>query len=296
MGTLIKMKAEVTNTTLPVLTDIGPKDYYVGNFYNRCKEAGTELTSGQVTAIETFIQSLRDNDIIDNVATMYPLFGNSTNPSTVGIPLIGDAPLVYASGYNNYLVDSGNIVGPKSIPSQTSNIGNGKNGLTLAVSLYITSISDIQTSLYSLLRTKLNSGKTYNYRLDGSTTIKNKLYEYDENSQSIGNVIPSTSLTEQDLLGNVYTMLGLGDENSEFTYGINFLSNGTYKYSDAGYASVYKAVAENSPFTIIGSDASSGIVYTGVTLFYKVMSSAKSKLFLNALQALNNAFGKEPIA
>lgn len=291
MSTVTKIKGVFQNSNLPVLTDLGLKDYYVGKFYNRCKEAGTTLTSGQITALESFIESLRDNGIIDNVAAMYPFFGTSSNKATVQIPLIGDTPVVYPSTYTGYTIINNNVIGPKSIQAQTGKIGNAKNGFAIAMSLKITSVSGI-TAPYRLVQMGLDSGSFYQYRLDG-TPLKNKIYQFNSNSQEIASLNPSLALDEQDVIGNVYMLEGIGDVNSEYTYSLNHKVNGVYKYNASDYAASIKAVSEDSAFKITGSSVLSGITYTSMALFYKVPSANKAKQYLDALQILMNALGKE---
>lgn len=90
MGTLIRMKAEVVNPELPVITEQGILPYYTGVYVNRLAEKGVTLTQTEINAITAFINSLIDADLIDKIGTFYPFIGN------VNVPLLGNRELEFA--------------------------------------------------------------------------------------------------------------------------------------------------------------------------------------------------------
>lgn len=89
MGTLIKMKAEVVNPELPVLTEQGILPYYTGVYVNRLADKGVTLTQTEINAVTAFIDSLIATDVFDKIGTFYPFMGN------VNVPLIGNKELEF---------------------------------------------------------------------------------------------------------------------------------------------------------------------------------------------------------
>ena len=89
MGTLIRMKAEVTNHELPVLTEQGILPYYTGMYVNKLAEKGVTLTQSEINAVTALINSLIEADVIDKIGTFYPYLGNPN------VPLIGSKEYGY---------------------------------------------------------------------------------------------------------------------------------------------------------------------------------------------------------
>ena len=89
MGTLIKLKAEVKNTELPVLGSDGKiTDYYVGRLRNKIMELGGTVTDAEVNALTALIEDGRTNGWLDKTAYLLPFIGSRDMPFAGAVPLI----------------------------------------------------------------------------------------------------------------------------------------------------------------------------------------------------------------
>lgn len=89
MASVTKMKAEVTNRNLPILTPDGEvTNYYYGNFYNKIEGLGYALSVDEKTAVKNFIDSAINNGYIDYIRYMLPFIGDSDHPNAGLVPLI----------------------------------------------------------------------------------------------------------------------------------------------------------------------------------------------------------------
>lgn len=167
MGTLIKLKAEVNNTELPILGSDGKiTDYYVGRLRNKIMELGGTVTDAEVNALTALIEDGKTNGWINKVAYFLPFIGNKSVPFAGAVPLIDNYGNWEMSEYANadevtedlFAYDSNNRI--KSMgyqgstssaylktPVKASNLGNSI-GTFASFTLY--KVTDDQMSFTSL--------------------------------------------------------------------------------------------------------------------------------------------------
>ena len=91
MATVTKLKAAVNNKNLPILGEDGNLyNYYFGRYFNKIVEKGYTLTSGEITALNAFIQDGINNGWIDIVKYFLPLIGDSSHLDAAAVPLIDE--------------------------------------------------------------------------------------------------------------------------------------------------------------------------------------------------------------
>lgn len=89
MATVTRLKAEVFNKNLPILTNTGEvTNYYVGSFINKLVEKEYSITSVEKNAVNAFINSAIDNGYIDYIQYLLPFIGDSDHPEAGVVPLI----------------------------------------------------------------------------------------------------------------------------------------------------------------------------------------------------------------
>lgn len=100
MISVIKLKAQVDNRDLPVLTNDGDVvNYYVGLWKNKSMELGYTPTKKQVEAVSAFIEDGISKGWIDHIKYFLPFIGNSTAPLAGAVPLIDEIDNYQMSNY-----------------------------------------------------------------------------------------------------------------------------------------------------------------------------------------------------
>lgn len=101
MATVTKLKAEVNNKNLPVITPSGEiTNYYLGVFLNKIVEKGYTPSQTEIIALNTFIENAISNNYIDYIQYMLPFIGNSDNPFAGTVPLIDNVDNYAMSEYD----------------------------------------------------------------------------------------------------------------------------------------------------------------------------------------------------
>lgn len=138
MATVTKLKAAVNNKNLPILGEDGNiYNYYVGRYMNKMSELGYDLTTTEIQAVNTLINTGINDGWINKVVYLLPFIGSETTPLTGIVPLIdnvADYELAEESvnselfSYSNGKIvcmggrsDNGNI--SANIPVNTSQLG-----------------------------------------------------------------------------------------------------------------------------------------------------------------------------
>lgn len=100
MISVIKLKAQVDNRDLPVLTNDGDiTNYYVGQYKNKLLELGYTLTTRQMEAVEAFIEDGINKGWINHIKYFLPFIGNNTIPLAGAVPLIDEIDNYQMSSY-----------------------------------------------------------------------------------------------------------------------------------------------------------------------------------------------------
>lgn len=89
MTSVIKMKASVDNTNLPILNEDGTiSNYYIGRFKSALLSVGYELPQAKETALNAFIDDGLSKGWIDYVDYILPFIGDSDHPKAAFAPLV----------------------------------------------------------------------------------------------------------------------------------------------------------------------------------------------------------------
>lgn len=89
MATVTKLKAAVNNKNLPILGEDGNiYNYYVGRYANKMSELGYDLTTTEIQALNTLINTGINDGWINKVVYLLPFIGSETTPLTGIVPLI----------------------------------------------------------------------------------------------------------------------------------------------------------------------------------------------------------------
>lgn len=88
MATVTKIKAELVNDSLPILSSDGTiTNYYYGSYVNKMKDLGYVMSATEKQALDRFVKSGLDSWIND-VYYFLPFIGNSGSPNAGVVPLI----------------------------------------------------------------------------------------------------------------------------------------------------------------------------------------------------------------
>lgn len=155
MSTITRIKGEINNPNFPVLTADGLKSYYYGKYVNALAELGFTLSETQDAAIETFLNTLMDNEVMQFVKCMYPLIGTTSVPLAANVPLIGDKSFGLPSDFDGFVYDGNAIRGYNKLPAvatlKVKDFADGNNAVGMAVTLNKASTTNVSSFIDRLL-------------------------------------------------------------------------------------------------------------------------------------------------
>lgn len=155
MSTITRIKGEINNPNFPVLTADGLKSYYYGKYVNALAELGFTLSATQDAAIETFLNTIMDNEVMQFVKCMYPLIGTTSVPLAANVPLIGDKSFGLPSDFDGFVYDGNAIRGYNKLPAvatlKVKDFADGNNAVGMAVTLNKASSTNVTSFLDRLL-------------------------------------------------------------------------------------------------------------------------------------------------
>ena len=258
MATVTKLKAAVNNKNLPILGEDGILyNYYFGRFFNKIVEKGYTPTSGEITALQEFIQNGINNGWIDIVKYFLPLVGDSSHLEAATVPLIDNVgnyemseydgtedfsnsfevnPVNHKIKYYTRVSDGGSFIkSPCSVSSM--NGGISFSGYTPTPEVFNAASIDYYASM--VLNDNMNKlifGVRY---YEGSSSKINQLMylaDISDSSMSIFNINqpPTTIIEELNLQGKALILnYALYKKNNEVWRLRNFVdANGNNNYSN----------------------------------------------------------------
>jgi hypothetical protein len=139
MSTVTKIKGEIVNPNFPVLTDRGLKSFYLGKYINALSELGFTLSETQESAVDSFLNTLMNNDVLQFVKCFYPFIGTTTNPSAAKVPIIGEKTMDFPDNFNGFIFDGNDIKGYSKLPIistfKVSDVAERNNLLGVAITI-----------------------------------------------------------------------------------------------------------------------------------------------------------------
>jgi hypothetical protein len=303
MGTLIKIKAEIVNPELPVITEQGILPYYTGIYVNKLAEKGVTLTQTEINAVTAFINSLIEADVIDKIGTFYPYIGNPN------VPLIGSKEYVYDDVTpNNKNLDfvDGKLRGYKKLLS-TNGIKLGDLAATDFGVMFggsmITKVPSGNVSVVNALAYFSNKQETLAYvqlrfATDSlsPTNFKFAICAKDE-SQVILNRTFSPSIDRSNVLHNFTFAYGLSNVPPEVTdvlrYNRTCYRNGV-QIANAASNNITGYITNNNLTNLTPQTSSnqSEWVMTTFAYFNSILTEDESAAFCKALNTFTAAVGK----
>lgn len=302
MGTLIKIKAEVANPELPVITEQGILPYYTGVYVNKLAEKGVTLTQTEINAVTAFINSLIEADVIDKIGTFYPYIGNPN------VPLIGSKEYAYddvTSSNENLDFVGGKLRGYKKLLS-TSGVKLGDLAATDFGVMFggsmITKVPSNNVPVINALAYFSNKQETSAYvqlrfAIDSSTKAFRFAINAKDESQVLLNRTFSPSIDRSDVLHNFTFAYGLSNVPPEVTDGLKYnrtcYRNGVQIANAA--ANDIKSYITNNNLTNLTPQTSSNQsewVMTTFAYFNSILTEDESAAFCEALNTFTAAVGK----
>lgn len=302
MGTLIKMKAEVNNPVLPVITEQGILPYYTGIYVNRLAEKGVTLTQTEINVVTSFVNSLIDANIIDKIGTFYPFMGN------VNVPLIGDKELDFtdvSSANTNLDFVSGKLRGIKGnnvMPNvKVKDLTEFTKGFILGGSM-ITKLPTTHPSGAGVFVGFLGQNNDGTYpaiqaRLQyASNEWRFRIFDLINSGNSSITVFAPT-LTDSDVQDNysfVYGEVNVNYSSEPMTYNRTLIKNNTVigNVASNDLPTLLKTTDITEYYLSNPSDNQTNRVVTTLVFFNEILTAPMSKAFCQALDTFTDAVGK----
>ena len=302
MGTLIKIKAEVVNPELPVITEQGILPYYTGVYVNKLAEKGVTLTQTEINAVTAFINSLIEADVIDKIGTFYPYIGNPN------VPLIGSKEYVYddvTPSNENLDFVGGKLRGYKKLLStngvKLGDLAATDFGVMFGGSM-ITKVPSDNVSATNALAYFSNKQETPAYvqlrfAIDPSTKDFRFAINARDESQVILNRTFSPSIDRSNVLHNFTFAYGLSNVPPEVTdvlrYNRTCYRNGV-QIANAASNGITGYITNNNLTNLTpqtGSNQSEWVMTT-FAYFNSILTEDESAAFCEALNTFTAAVGK----
>lgn len=299
MGTLIKMKAEVVNPELPVVTEHGILPYYAGIYVNKLADMGITFTQAEANALAAFINTINDAGVLNKIDSFYPFMGN------VNVPLIGSTELTFANTTStNTKLDfvDGKLRGAKGFDSMPTVKYKDLTSFNKGFNIGLSMISKTVSSVTRMPLFELNNGGAYpviqmKYQNSGTVfagTISELL-----SSSSSGSIIQVITDPYSDTLHNYSFVCGLVNENYA-DEPINFtkttIKDNTILVNEAGKQSTVHPfqTTDITEYQIgaVNADSVNGKVVTTLAFFNELLTADQGKVFCQALDTFTAAVGK----
>lgn len=297
MGTLIRMKAEVKNPELPVITEQGILPYYEGVFVNRLAEQGFTLSAGQKTAIEAFFTSI--GGLTEVVRYYWPFIGNSSNVKAAKVPLIGSKLFDYSDGMTGFKYNGSNDIigltfGPTVISLNTMDFCSD-DCCVMAASF----VKDSAIVSISGPQNLINCGNALQFRSNStpvSGSIRPAIFSKAYNATYPANIFQmGVAPDNYNDAGNTYILLGISSDKKYCRYAKT--NDGTALRQSEPLASMatYGPVATADRTKTLSPIDSTGYVsgLSGLVVFSRILTNAEMDTFMGAMKTLNIALGKE---
>lgn len=299
MGTLIKLKMEVRNPELPVMTEQGILPYYAGLYVNKLADMGVILTQTEVNALSEFVNALNDAGVLDKIDTFYPFMGN------VNVPLVGSTELTFNNTTStNKKLDfvDGKLRGVKAFDSMPAvkykNLSSFSKGFNIGCSFISKSLST-ETGVGSFFA--INGGSTYP-AVQARFNKSNAKYIF-----SIANLLDSSTnimyywcvnLPTDSSLHNYSGVCGLVNENyrsEPIAYSRVLIKDNTVLMNEANSIGSMTPLATTdiSEFNIVATSTNTNNgVLTTLAFFKELLTANQNKAFCEALDTFTAAVGK----
>lgn len=305
MGTIIRMKAEVVNPELLVVTEQGILPYYAGTYINKLAEKGVTLTQTEINAVTAFINSLIESNVIDKIGTFYPFMGD------VNVPLIGSKELEFDdTTQTNTNLDFVNgklrgIKGNNSMPNvKYKDLTTFTHGFNVAGSMITKSPTSHTLNLGTYIKFSISGGSTFpNIQMRFQDVAEEGwrmiLYNYRTSDDYIA-FSYNPAISDSDVQKNYSFMYALANENSasdNLLYNRTLIENGTTVLSNVASNDTSRLLKSNDItefyFTeILSTQNVTDRVVTSLAFFNEIPTSKDSLAFCKALDTFTAAVGK----
>lgn len=297
MGTLIRMKAEVNNPELPVVTEQGILPYYTGIYVNNLADNGITLTQTEINAVTAFVNTLKDANVLDKIDTFYPFIGDAN------IPLIGNKELGFTditSANTNLDFVSGKLRGIKGQNTMQNvkykDLTTFNKGVIIGGSMITKTPTSHPSNAGTWIRFITSAGNTpaLQCRLQFSDVWRFRISQI---ASSTNNAIFNPAIPDSNVQNNYSFVYGIVNDS----YSTEALkSNETLiKNNTILSNSVNSTFLSSLPQTdfreyYIGSVDENAIdrVVTTLAFFNEILSAPMSKAFCEALDTFTAAVGK----
>ena len=304
MGTLITLKADVYNDSLPVLLPDGStSEYYIGRMINKMNEFGFAPNTVEKNAIATFIADGKAKGWIDYIKYFLPFIGDADHYKAAAVPLIDklydysvfENPVTSATPSQAFTYKDNRIAGLGSTDSSTANrvmllplkVADMNGGLTVIMTVNIPTSSASSKELFTIA----NSSIETQYYVATNLNV-NKLNFTDKNENTFLLNVTTGGIGEQNLAAAYFT------ENGNQTY---------YRFHQPinGEANVYKSTTTSElalPFVDTecifrlggrnNPNASVLALFRSFAVFDPAIPTNQMKQYSTAVFALNTALGR----
>lgn len=299
MGTLIRMKAEVNNPELPVVTEQGILPYYEGLYVNKLADMGVTLTQTEVNALSAFISELNDAGVLDKIDTFYPFMGN------VNVPLVGSTELTFNDTTStNTKLDfvNGKLRGVKAFDNMPTvkykNLSSFRKGFNIGCSIITNSLST-ETGVGSFFT--INGVSTYpaiQLRFKGNGSKYTLTINDLSDSSTYINFFWCVNLPTDSNLHNYSGVCGIVNENyrsEPIAYSRVLIKDNTILMNEASSIGSITPLATTdiSEFNIAATSTdTNNKVLTTLAFFKELLTANQNKAFCEALDTFTAAVGK----
>lgn len=294
MSTITRIKGEINNPKFPVLTADGLKSYCYGKYVNALAELGFTLSATQDAAIETFLNTLMENEVMQFVKCMYPLIGTTSVPLAANVPLIGDKSFGLPSDFDGFVYDGNAIRGYNKLPAvatlKVKDFADGNNAVGMAVTLNKSSSANASAFIDRLLSFDDTSLQVRLQKTASSAARLNFFCMLHSGSKL--NVVANSHTIDTDIAG---TLIGAWMYASD-PYYIRWVKIGTAiskaEGTDNGTWPALSNADMEQPM-IASSPAYTCVNYVStITAFQGRPSVTQLSVYMEALEALITALGK----
>lgn len=303
MSTITRINGMIDNTSLPIITETGLVPYWLGYYINALADKGYTLTQTQHDAVDAFINTLTQDDIIDAVKLFYPFIGTNANTDAAKVPLIGYKEFNFGSSFEDLQYNvSDEIVGITRTPAisslKTSDFCNS-DCFVMGMSYHKkdTSTSPSSTEIDRVINT--NNGIQFRAVVVSSNGSRGiALYTNMKNTEgTVGKNTFQTNIVPENFndAGNCYEIIGLNShDNAPYYCRAIKNNNGTLAYAAGSTPNTYYPPSQEDADLSLSADSYTNInVVTGIVVFNRVLQSSEVSDFINAHKTLNIALGKE---
>lgn len=252
------------------------------NYYDAYVEAlakqDYEMPSDVAKAVKRFVDTLKDNGLMDYIQAIYPFIGSLKNENAAKVPLIGTVLFDFPDSFDGLSYDSNKMI----------------NGITKTPSISNMKLSDVQPNgdfvgaAYSINKSAttsstyldkiLNFSNKYQLRLQNNKFV---IYSY-LSTEKYGNLTANDNLSNKDTTGSLY-MLGAFSNGKYLRYAEE---DGEISCALGKINTSPQMPAEDLQASLSSSTYPVANLVTSITFLKKMMTKKQAGLYMTALKTL----------